>query len=285
MPQFESFKKALYRRFVDEVINNGQYDVIPEIFSENYLDHSAPPGAGESSNVFDQIRSIPIFFRGAFPDVHFTIEDMIDEGDWVATRVTGRGTHLGRPFMGIAPTGYKVTWSSFGFFRVEGGKIAEHYGAPDLMALRQQLSRQPEPGSLDANRMLITRYVYEVNMQNFNAFDEMVDPGFVDHDPIPGQKPGVEGLKDAYRMFTAAFPDVWFTFEDVIAENDLVIGRGVIEGTNEGSFMGIPPTGKKMYWTGTRMFRVKNGKVSEGWINLDMLGLMQQFGVAPAPER
>lgn len=278
----ESQKKQVYRRFVEEVINKGNTDVIPELFHLEYLDHSAPPGAAEGQSVYEQVAGIPKLFRGAFPDVHFTIEDMVEEGDWVATRVTGRGQHLGRPFMGVPPTGRKVTWSSEGFFRMKDGKIVEHYGQPDMLGLRQQITAPITPGSLDENRQIVTRYVYEVNLQNYDAFDEFVDPNFIDRDPIPNQQPGIPGLKAAYRMFSDAIPDVWFTFEDLIAEGDLVIGRGVIEGTHTGNFMGmVPPTGKKLHWTGTRMFRVKNGKVTEGWINLDFLGLLQQMGVIP----
>ncbi len=279
----ESQAKQVYRRFVEEVINKGNTSIIPELYHPEYLDHSAPPGMDHSGSVFDQVAGIPKLFRGAFPDVHFTIESMVEDGDWIATRVTGRGQHLGRPFMGTGPSGRKIAWSSEGFFRIKEGKIVEHYGQPDMLGLYEQVNMKAEPGSLDENRAIVTRYVYEVNMQNFDAFDEFVDPGFIDHDPIPNQKPGIPGLKDAYRMFTTAFPDVWFTFEDLIAENDLVIGRGVIEGTHTGSFMGmIPPTGKKLHWTGTRMFKVKNGKVTEGWINLDFLGLLQQMGVVPS---
>jgi len=278
----ESKNKQVYRRFVDEVINKGNLSVIPELYHPNYIDHSAPPGASHEGSIYDQVAQIPKMFRGAFPDVHFTIEEMAEEGDWVATRVTGRAQHLGQPFMGVDPTGWKVEWSSLGFFRIQDGKIAEHYGQPDLMGLRGQITRKWEPGSLDENRAIVTRYVYEVNKQNYDAFDEFVDPAFVDHDPIPGQLPGIPGLKAAYRMFSDAFPDVWFTFEDLIAEGDLVVGRGVIEGTHKGNFMGMaPPTGKRLHWTGTRMFRVKNGKVTEGWINLDFLGLLQQLGVIP----
>ncbi|MEP7290301.1 MAG: ester cyclase [Chloroflexota bacterium] len=278
----ESLKKQVYRRFVDEVINKGNISIIDDLYHPDYVDHSAPPGAPKGLSVFDQVAAIPKMFRGAFPDLHFTIEEMVEDGDWVATRVTGRAQHLGRPFMGVAPSGRKIVWSSEGFFRMKDGRIVEHYGQPDLLALREQISAKVEPGSLDENRAIVTRYVYEVNMQNFDAFDEFVDPNFIDHDPIPNQKPGVPGLKDAYRMFTTAFPDVWFTFEDLIAEDDMVIGRGVIEGTHTGNFMGmIPPTGKKLHWTGTRMFKVKNGKVTEGWINLDFLGLLQQMGIIP----
>ncbi len=275
----ESAKKQVYRRFVEEVINKGNLDIIPELYHPDYVDHSAPPGIPHTGTIFEQVAQIPKMFRGAFPDVHFVIESMVDEGDWVATRVTGTAQHLGRPFMGIPPTGRKVVWTSFGFFRVQDNKIIEHWGAPDLAGLREQITKQAEPGSLDEMRAVVARYVYEVNMQNYDAFDEFVDPAFIDHNPIPGQQPGIPGLKDAYRAFSDAFPDVWFTFEDLIAEGDTVVGRGVIEGTHNGNFMGIPPTGKKIYWTGTRVFKAANGKVTEGWINFDMLALMQQMGV------
>lgn len=273
--------KTLYRMFVEEVINKGSYDLIPEIFSEDYLDHNAPPGAPEGG--FEAIKAIPMMFRGAFPNVHFVIEDMVSQGDWVATRVTGRATHLGRPFMGIEPTGLRATWSSMGFFREANGRIVEHYGQPDFGALRQQLTRPIQPGTLDYNRMVTCRYVYATNIGDLDRFDEYVDPAFVDHNALPGQKPGIEGLKDAYRMFSAAFSDLWYTFEDLIAEDDRVVGRGTIEGRHTGAFMGMPPTNRVLHWTGTRIFRIQDGKVTDGWIDLDMFGMMMQMGAIPTP--
>ena len=275
--------KTLYRSFVEEVINKANYDLIPEIFSEDYLDHNAPPGAPTGG--FDAIRAVPIMFRGAFPDVQFVIEDMISENDWVATRVTGKATHLGKPFMGIEPTGLRVSWSSMGFFRVANGRIVEHFGQPDLGALHNQLTQKIEPGSLDYNRFIVCRYVYATNVGELDRFDEYVDPNFVDHNALPGQRPGVDGLKDAYRMFSSAFSDLWYTFEDLIAEDDKVVGRGVIQGKHTGAFMGIPATNKVIRWTGTRIFRIVNGKVTDGWIDLDMFGMMMQLGAIPVPSQ
>jgi predicted ester cyclase len=134
--------KAVYRRFVEEVINQGNLDPIEEIFSPDYLDHSAPPGAPPG---LDAVRMIPKMFRGGFPDLHFTIESMVGEGDKVATYVVGRGTHDG-PFLGIPPTGRQATWESMGIFRVVDGKIVEHWGQPDLMGLLQQLGAIPPLG-------------------------------------------------------------------------------------------------------------------------------------------
>jgi predicted ester cyclase len=273
--------KELYRSFVEDVINGGKYDLIPQLFSRDYVDHNAMPGS--PSDAFEAIRAVPAFFRGAFPDVHFVIEDIVSEGDWVATRVTGRASHLGKPFMGIEPTGLRVQWSSMGFFRVANDRIVEHYGQPDLGGLRQQLTREIPPGTLDYNRFVVSRYVYATNIGDLDRFDEFVDPGFVDHNALPGQKPGIEGLKDAYRMFSAAFSDLWYTFEALLADGDLVAGRGVIEGKHSGSFMGIPPTNRVVRWTGTRMFRVTNGKVTDGWIDLDLYGLMAQCGAFDPP--
>lgn len=279
----DSPSKAVYRRFVEEVINGGAVDVIPELFHPDYLDHSAPPGAGTGLTVYEQVAQIPKMFRGAFPDVHFTIESMVEEGDWIGTRVTGRGQHIGNTFMGVPPTGRRVVWTSFGMFRIKDGKIAEHYGQPDLLGLREQITQPPAPGSLDEIRAIVAKYVYATNTANFDAFDEFVVEDYVDHDPVPGQQPGREGLKNAYRAFLSAFPDIWFTFEDLIAQGDLVVGRGVIQGTHKGEFMGVPPSGKVLHWTGTRMFRVRDGKVAEGWINFDVMGLLQQMGVVPTP--
>jgi predicted ester cyclase len=279
----ESAKKQVYRRFVEEVINQGKIDVIPELFHPEYMDHSAPPGADHSGSVYEQVAAIPKLFRGAFPDVKFTIESMVEDGDWVATRVTGRAQHIGRPFMGIDPSGWKIAWSSEGFFRMKDNKIVEHWGQPDMLGLYEQVNAKPEPGSLDEARAIVARYVYHVNMQDYDDFDKYVVPDYVDHDPIPGQQPGREGLKNAYRGFSDAFPDIWFTFEDLVAEGDMVVGRGVIEGTHTGHFLQLPPTNKKIKWTGTRMFRVRDGKVSEGWINFDLISVFQQMGVMQTP--
>jgi steroid delta-isomerase-like uncharacterized protein len=135
----------------------------------------------------------------------------------------------------------------------------------------------------ERNKQIVTDYVAATNTGELDKLDNWVVEDYVEHDPVPGQKPGREGLKEAYTMFNSPFPDLEFIFEDVIAEGDLVVGRGVISGTHQGDFFGIPATGKKVHWTGTRLFRLDNGKITDGWVNIDMLGLMQQMGAIPAP--
>ena len=134
-----------------------------------------------------------------------------------------------------------------------------------------------------ANKAIIARYVYATNMMDLDTFDGYVAEDYVEHEPIPGQKPGREGLKEAYKIFAAPFSDAVFVFVDLFCEGDLVFGRGEISGTNDGEFFGIPPTNKKVTWTGTRLFRLKDNKVTHGWFNADVAGMLVQLGVAPAP--
>ena len=134
-----------------------------------------------------------------------------------------------------------------------------------------------------ANKAIIARYVEATNAGELDLFDNFVVEDYVEHEPIPGQGMGREELKKAYVVFNTPFPDLEYVFEDLIGEGDLVVGRGVISGTHKGDFMGVPASGKKIRWTGTRLFRLKDGKVTDGWINVDMMAMMQQMGVIPAP--
>jgi steroid delta-isomerase-like uncharacterized protein len=83
--------------------------------------------------------------------------------------------------------------------------------------------------------------------------------------------------------FFAAFPGLHISIEDVIAQGDKVAVRITWQGTHQGEFMGIPPTGKPVTVTGINLYRVANGKIVEEWWQEDILGLMQQLGVLPPP--
>lgn len=293
--------KATYRRFVEDVINAGRIELVDELFSPAYVDHSRPPGAPEG---LDGVRAIPTMFRGAFPDLAFTIELMVAEGDLVATLVTGRGTHQG-PFMGIAPTGKRATWSSMGFFRVADGKIVEHWGSPDLLTLLMQLGAIPSPAGAGAatpqaapvapaerpagapvdpeeGKRILRHYVEDLfNRHDLDELGDWLADGYVYH-ALGMDVRGVDGYKATVEPLFVAFPDVRNTMEVVIAEDDLVATRWRARGTHLGPFMGIPATGKSVELTGITIERIAGGKRLEGWGVPDMLGLMRQLGVGPA---
>jgi predicted ester cyclase len=134
--------KVVSRRFYEEVINQKQLAVINEVAGDNYLSHDFPPGlppGREGLKIFISV------FHAAFPDGHLTIDQMIAEGDTVATRLTFHGTHTGE-FQGIAPTGKKVTIPALDMARFESGKLVEHWGGPNQMSLLQQLGVIPSMG-------------------------------------------------------------------------------------------------------------------------------------------
>ena len=134
--------KALVRRFVDVVQSGDNIDLIDEICSPEFVNHSVPPGLPADR---EGIKIVTNMFRGAFPDSYFTVEDMIAEGDKVATRKSFHGTHRG-DFMGISPTGQRVSIELIDIVRIVDEKVVEHWSMGDNLGMMQQLGVIPRPG-------------------------------------------------------------------------------------------------------------------------------------------
>ena len=131
--------KALVRRFVEEFWNQGNTAAADELMTADAT--IVLPGSGQVSK--ESFKAFVTTFRGAFPDWHSTAEELIAEGDQVAERWTGRGTHQSE-FQGIAPTGRQVTVPGFVFYRVASGKITEFRGLFDGLSMLQQLGAIPD---------------------------------------------------------------------------------------------------------------------------------------------
>ena len=140
------------------------------------------------------------------------------------------------------------------------------------------------PMSTEANKTSVRRFYDEVfNKKNRAAIDEFIDPNHVDHAAPPGTPGGLAGAKQTIGMYLTAFPDLHFAVEDMIADGDKLVARLTVRGTQQGAFMGIPPTGKHVTVTAIDISRMAGGKSVEHWIEMDTLGMMQQLGVIPAP--
>lgn len=124
-------------------------------------------------------------------------------------------------------------------------------------------------------------------LHNFRAFDsgdlrtleETTALGFVDHNPLEGQLPGVKGTIQASEVYRTAFPDAKILVEDTIAEADKVVVRWSGHATHKGPFLDVPPTGKQVTLEGITIFRVEKGRVAEQWGELNLLDILRQLGV------
>ena len=139
--------------------------------------------------------------------------------------------------------------------------------------------------STEENKAIARRGYEAINQNNLDALDEVVASDMTDHDPAPGQAPGLEGVKQYFSSLHAAFPDVQMDVEEMIAEADKVVARVSVSGTHRGEFMGISPTGNRVTIGGIDILRVADGKIVEHWGKFDDLGMMQQLGVIPEPRQ
>ena len=129
--------KALSRRAIEEIMNQRNLAVFDELHSPDYVCHIISRTI-QGPEPFKQLLSMVLT---AFPDLHYTIEDLFGEGDRVVVRYTSRGTHKG-DLMGIPPTGKQVTVTGTDIMRIVNGKILEEWINNDLM---QQLGVTPTP--------------------------------------------------------------------------------------------------------------------------------------------
>lgn len=130
--------KRIGRLVLEDMWGKGRLELADRYYGAGYIDHV---GKGpESSEVqgADGIKQAVTMFRTAFPDLTYTVEDEIAEGDLVMARFSARGTHLG-PFLGVAPTARAIAYSGIDVNRIRDGRIVESWVHYDALGLLQQL--------------------------------------------------------------------------------------------------------------------------------------------------
>jgi steroid delta-isomerase-like uncharacterized protein len=298
--------KALARRYL-AAIDRGELAALDQVLSPDYRYHL--PGVPAPLDR-ERHRQFLTAFYAACPDLSHTVEDVVAEGDKVATRATDRGTQRGE-LMGIPPTGKPFTITGINIVRVAGGRIAEEWVVFDRLGLLQQLGVVPAPGrapgataasgaalpaapaapagggpaSPEENKAVIRRLVDAFQAiwrtGDLGRLDDLFADGFVNH--TPGMPPDREGFKGALPAYLAAFPDLTMTAEDLLAEGDKVALRLAVRATHTGELLGIPPTGKPIALSELHIYRLADGQVVERWGQFDALGMLQQIGAVPAP--
>jgi steroid delta-isomerase-like uncharacterized protein len=292
--------KALIHRIV-EAANRSDWEAIERLFAPTYLDHDRsrehlPPGP-------TGVRQAWLATRAAFPDLRVTVADLVADGDRVAVRGVLQGTHDGE-LMGIPPTGRRVTVSFIDINRIAEGELAERWAESDTVGLLQQIGVIPgagetapddrgapasaaprDDGAPEANKALVRCYAdVLLNRHELDRAGAFLAPDFVGHFAgAPGPVRGIAAWREMFGGFLTAFPDYGETVHDILGEGDRVAARITFRGTHRGDFMGLPPTGKTIAAGGMTFLRIADGRVRDQWAKADLLGLLQQLGLMPAP--
>jgi steroid delta-isomerase-like uncharacterized protein len=134
------------------------------------------------------------------------------------------------------------------------------------------------------NASIVRGFVDEVITNgNIEAAAHYVWEDVVEQVPLPGQGPGLDGLKDILRAMRSGFPDIVFSIQEQVAERDKVASRFEWTGTHNGEFLGIPATGRPVRVWGVVIDRLEDGRIKDTRIIMDTFGMMSQLGVLPSP--
>jgi predicted ester cyclase len=266
--------KATLRRLYEEAWNKGNLAVIPELVSPDYH-------YGEYKGV-DGYRQLVTTQRSAFPDVHFTIDQVIGEGDWLAYQITTKGTLKGK-LLDIEPTGKEATWKRAFFSQFKDGKLVAAVAVADNLSFYQQIGVKP-PGfdqSVEQNKATLKRLYDEAwNKGNLAVVPELVSPDYLTHTAQRDFK-GLQGYRDNVTGQRTNMPDLHFTIEEIVGEGDKLAYRITGHGTYKGKLGDVDVTGKQFTYTQVLFAEYKDGKVAKAVSTVDMLDIYRQAGVRP----
>ena len=127
------------RRYIEEIWNKGNMALINEFLNADSVWHG--PGGRERKGT-ESMKQLALGLRSTFPDLYFTVEAIVADGDIIMYRYTAQGTFTGK-FMGLAPTGNKVTWTGFMQDHFKGSKIAESWETANMLEIYQQMGVEP----------------------------------------------------------------------------------------------------------------------------------------------
>ena len=137
--------------------------------------------------------------------------------------------------------------------------------------------------SYDERKDVYRGVIAAVGDGDLTALDVLMAPDVIDHNPMPGQNPGVAGFKQWASAVRSSFPDLRGTVETVLADGDLVAGHVIWRGTQHGSFLGVPPSGRRVDIRAFHVVRLSGGRIVEWWGTADLLGALEQLGARVVP--
>lgn len=287
---------AVAQAYVD-AFNAGDSEALGALLADDYRHHGALVQDQDRTAHMERLE----VNLAAFPDGLYTVEDITADGDLVAVRTVFTGTLQG-PYAGVEPTGQPVAVRIVHIHRVACGQIVETWNSGDGLGLLRQIGALPEgpaprtpqqeaatpiatpnpecpPGNPEDNAEIGRRWTEALAQQDLTLLDAFVSEDLVHHSGLYVDSIGREALKENFRALFSAFPDITFTADVVVADEDGAVVRWTGTGTNDGSFQGAEPTGLPVTFTGINSYRIDCGIIIEGWSDVDSLWLLLQLGI------
>ncbi len=282
--------------------NAGDDEALGALLAPDYRHHGALVTEQDRALHQERLRTN----RAAFPDGAYELADVFAQGDLVAIRHVFTGT-LQAPYAGVEPAGQPVAVRGVHIHRIACGQIVETWNSGDALGLLRQIGALPSagpsprtpleraatpaaasptadcpPGTAEENAAIGRRWTEEaLDGHDLDVLDEFVAEDLVHHAGIFVDEIGRDAVKEDLAALIAAFPDVRFSADVVIANEDRAAVRWTGRGTHEGELQGIAPTGREVVFTGINVYRIACGQIVEGWSEPDALGLLRQLGVVP----
>jgi predicted ester cyclase len=138
--------QKMIERIPLEVINDNRFELIDELYATDYVEHTPAPGVAPTREGFKQTA---IALKQAFPDLRYTVEDVIESGDKIVHRLTASGT-MKADYLGIPATGKPATWTEVHIGRVANGRLTDHWGVIDQLSMLVQLGVIESPARVPA---------------------------------------------------------------------------------------------------------------------------------------
>lgn len=275
-------KKALVRRYYDELWSRGKLEFIEQYMLETYENHD-PVTPGGVVRGREALRGLIMAYREAMPDLEMKVVEQYGEGDVIVSRWLAMATQRGA-MLGVPPTGRRlegVEGMTVTYF--SDGRIARDCAIWDAHGMLRRLGAELVPSTED-NKALVRRAVEQIwNARSVQKLEDLIAADYVGHFAVlPAPLAGREAFRQFASGYFAAFPDIVFTIDDLVAEADRVVLRWTAKGTHQGALLGHPASGKSVTVGGVWTHRVAHGRIAEQWGVNDTLSMLRQIGALPS---
>jgi predicted ester cyclase len=281
-------RRRLLRRQIEDLWGRGDLSVAAELYDERTVDHMPIPGQAPGPGALAEVVRA---FHAAFADLAIEVHGVLADGDLAADFWTFTGTHTGVLF-GRPPTGRRVRFCGLDMVRIAAGRVHEIWHVEDLLSMNAQLdgitpdvgrpraaapppplpaptTAAPLPAERRAHHLALARRHLEDLWGRRHTWlvDEPYSPQVIDHNPAPGQRPGVAGLLDVLAWLHEAVPDLSLSPEAYVADGEYVCDRWTLTGTHTGGpLLGLPARGARLRFHGMDVVRIGgDGRITDVW--------------------